>query len=202
MTERSRGADNSSFSDLHGRYRVENGKLVFRDEITWEIRSADDRIIDAVEQFLKQHVSLSVHGTDCDVESFSVSHRSFSDGAYLIKMDTPILAYETAQDGYVTYYAPDEARFSETVIRNLETKYCALYEKQPLAPIVFAPLRVDGKNKCVTRYKKTLLTAYYGMYRLEAPGDMVALAYHAGLGAKNSIGFGTIRRDIALEQSE
>ena len=42
----------------------------------------------------------------------------------------------------------------------------------------------------------------YGVYRLEAPGDMVTLAYHAGLGAKNSIGFGTIRRDIALEQSE
>ena len=87
-------------------------------------------------------------------------------------------------------------------IRNLETKYCALYGKQPLTPIVFAPLRVDGKNKCVTRYKKTLLTAHCGVYRLEAPGDMVALAYHAGLGAKNSIGFGTIRRDIALEQSE
>lgn len=181
------------FTDLHGRYRIESWRLVYREELEWEIRSADDRIIDAIEGFLRQNERLSVYGTECVVQSFHTEQRRFSGGAFFVKMDTPILVYETGEDGYVTYFRPEEERFAEAVVGNLEQKYRTLYGKPPEGGISFAPLRVNEKSKCVTRYKKTILTAYYGTYRLEAPEEILELAYYTGLGAKNSIGFGTVR---------
>ena len=49
----------------------------------------------------------------------------------------------------------------------------------------------DG-DKCVTHYEDSIITAWYGKYRVTAPPEVLDFIWHTGLGSKNSMGFGTV----------
>jgi CRISPR-associated endoribonuclease Cas6 len=112
----------------------------------------------------------------------------------VVRALSPITVYRTfEQDGRrrTQYYNPLAREFAELVAANLSRKAEAL--RLPHAePIRIQPLGVSQRHRRLEQYKGTWIEAWAGRFRLEGPEQMLWLALHAGLGAKNSQGFGCI----------
>ncbi|MCM8747877.1 CRISPR-associated endoribonuclease Cas6 [Thermomicrobiaceae bacterium CFH 74404] len=112
----------------------------------------------------------------------------------VVRTLSPITVYRTVeQDGRrrTQYYNPLAREFAELVSANLARKAEIL--RLPCSePIQIRPLGIGPRNRRLEQYKGTWIEAWAGSFRLEGPEPMLWLALHAGLGAKNSQGFGFV----------
>lgn len=181
------------FTDIDGVRKVEGRQLIYSGVLEWQIRSMDDIIIDAISMRLKDRCMFSLADTECDVIRLEVSQQEVLCGHVICTMDTPVALYTTDSNGHNLFRGPADEDFSALMERNLENKFREYYD-QPAAPgIKIRPVRAEACRKCVTRFKGIYITAYYGSYEIKAAPDVLNLAYYAGIGSKNTQGFGTIR---------
>jgi CRISPR-associated endoribonuclease Cas6 len=75
---------------------------------------------------------------------------------------------------------------------NLERKYQLIYgQKLEGSDIRIEPLGHKDDRYCkVLQYKDTVIKGWNGIYRLRGDRRLIKVAYEAGLGSKNSQGFG------------
>ncbi|MBE3582167.1 MAG: CRISPR-associated endoribonuclease Cas6 [Thermoanaerobacteraceae bacterium] len=112
-----------------------------------------------------------------------------------VRMLSPLVVYSTLASGdgrtYTYYYSPFEPRFTELVANNLAKKHLLVYGR-PARVDGFAirPARVDDRDLKVTYYKETVVKGWMGQYELRGDPDLLQVALDAGLGAKNSQGYG------------
>ncbi|ACA60313.1 CRISPR-associated endoribonuclease Cas6 [Candidatus Desulforudis audaxviator] len=112
-----------------------------------------------------------------------------------VRMLSPLVVYSTLSgvDGrnYTYYYSPFEPRFTELVASNLAKKHFLVYG-QPARAEGFAirPVRVEDRDLKVTYYKDTVIKGWMGEYELSGDLELLQLALDAGLGSKNSQGYG------------
>ncbi len=178
------------FTDLHGTYTPLPGARRYEGAVTWELRAADERVLAAVTA-ATAHGRLSLYDIPCTVTATPVGLPVFA-GERVFTMDTPLTVYRTDHTRHTVYYAPDDPRFVRGVEGNLRRKWRAFYGNDLVEDIAFAPVAVTPAHRRVIRYKQTVLTAYYGQYRLIAPVPVQAFAHLVGLGAKNAMGLGTM----------
>ncbi len=183
------------FTDLHGRYRFADGGLLLSGTAFWEIRSADERIIDAIEKGLESGEIL-VGGQKCKVISYQLQTRKIDAEKVVFEMDTPAVHYITDKNGFTRYFSPEDEEFFTGLRDNVIRKYTSFYGKTPAGEVSVVPIKIGVRDKCVTRYKKTFITGYYGQYKITAPPEVLEFIYHTGLGGKNSMGFGTVKEKI------
>ena len=180
------------FTDLNGRYAVRDDRLIYKDRFSWEFRSADDRIIDAAVQAVGKNPFVTIDGQRCEVLFYEVREKHFCADAAYLQMNTPIVVYHTEQSGFVRYYHPFEQEFFERVSKNLQNKFEMFCEKPLPGDVIIECDAPQDKDKCVTRYEKSIITAWYGKYRVTAAPEVLDFIWHTGLGSKNSMGFGTV----------
>ena len=178
------------FSDFQGKYSVRGGRIFFSDAFTWELRSADERILDAVRSGAEK---ISVKGSVCRLTGMERLERSALSDSAEITMMTPLCVYTTQANGKRRFYSPEEKEFYSSTVKNLISKYEEFYGKKPEGAVSFEPVSVLPKDKCVTKYKGWYVTGYRGKYRLSAPPEVIDFAYRTGLGVKNSAGFGVFK---------
>lgn len=178
------------FSDLRGHYRFDNGMRIFEEPFEFELRSADDRIVDTVAARLAAERRLGINGHDCIALRYETGAMFFDGGELALNMNTPIVVSRTMEDGHTYYYSPQEPEFFAWVENNLRRKYLAVYGREYEGRLELRRIWMNEKSKCVTKYKGMYITGYRGKYSLLASPDMQAVAYYCGLGEKNSQGFG------------
>ncbi|MCM1363939.1 MAG: CRISPR-associated endoribonuclease Cas6 [Faecalibacterium sp.] len=182
------------FSDIQGRFKIIGKDIVYSGDLTWQIRSANDYIIDVISAALMKQRKFSINHTDCYLLDLCEEQRK---SMYSVKnkivMNTPITVYETDADGYRIFYNPTQERFYTAVENNLKRKYNQYCGFELPADVLFKAVSENSFKKCVTRYSGGIIEAYYGEFLLSAPEKLIDFAYYCGLGAKNSQGFGTIR---------
>lgn len=112
-------------------------------------------------------------------------------GQVRICMLSPLTVYSTLTtvDGRrkTYYFSPYEKEFSTLVNSNLKKKHFLLLGRNIKSNVRIKPLRV---KEVVTLYKNTVVKGWMGCFLLSGPKTLVMTAYEAGLGAKNSQGFG------------
>ena len=109
----------------------------------------------------------------------------------MIRMKSPLAVYSTdGESGKTYYFSPDQTAFYEMVQDNFFRKYQAYYGIAPESQIWMKPCGEKTPKKLVTRYKEGYVTAWYGTYRLAGERKYLDFLYQAGIGAKNSQGFG------------
>lgn len=109
---------------------------------------------------------------------------------------SPVTAYNTLLDAEgrkKTYYLhPREKDFSEYIRGNLLKKYLSYYGEEPkdqkfeIRPVGYM------REKAVT-YKKFIIKGSMGNFELEGSRELLEMALCAGIGGKNSMGFGLIK---------
>ncbi|MCR4693689.1 MAG: CRISPR-associated endoribonuclease Cas6 [Firmicutes bacterium] len=184
------------FSDVMGRYKNlrDLKALCFKDECSFEIRSASDRFIEIIKERLLQNPRFSIENFPCTVTRFEEYSRYFTEGHIAFTMNTPLTVYRTEGKKTISYSYSD-AEFYDLVKANLKKKYFAVFGREYVGELSFECQYADEKSKCVTRYKDTIVTGYYGEYLLCGEPDMLSVAFYCGIGAKNSMGFGTVSAD-------
>ena len=179
-----------TFGRLQGRYVRDQETLVFPEGCSLEVRSCDPLMIQCLLAGLPQGSRQRLGECETTLASIRIDDRHVISDAVEIGMLSPITVYQTLPDKKTDYAAPDEERFYELLKKNARSKW-ELISDQPF-PQIFSvtPLSVTQKDKVVTSFKGTRITAWMGTYYLTGPQTLLDLLYQIGLGAKSSQGFG------------
>ena len=110
-----------------------------------------------------------------------------------VKAVSPITVYKTPPgERKHIYLSPFDDEFYRLLIENLKKKYNIVYGKPFEGEIEIKPVKVSEKDFKKVVFKGTLIHAWSGVFEINAPKEVINLALEAGLGAKNSAGFGMV----------
>jgi len=112
-----------------------------------------------------------------------------------VRMLSPMAVYSTLPSAngrkFTYYYSPFEPKFSELTGANLIKKHYLIHGGPPLSEIFYIrPLQVTEKDYTITYYKNFIIKGWMGIYELQGDPALLQIALTAGLGAKNSQGYG------------
>lgn len=179
------------FGALQGEYRVDTTqkKLLFDGALTLEVRSPVFEFIDAFQRAVEKRPYIKLFDTRLDVAAASLSNTHFDDGVTRFTAATPVVIHRQQPDGHTVYFSPETDDFFIGICNNLEKKFSAIKNTVPEQVL----LRPAGElKKVVTKYKETWITGYTGDFEIRAGAKMKEFIYSAGLGEKNSQGFGFV----------
>ncbi|NLO90101.1 MAG: CRISPR-associated endoribonuclease Cas6 [Clostridia bacterium] len=129
-----------------------------------------------------------------EVKEMATAAPKVSKNTIRVRMLSPLVVYSTYSRGgrkYTYYYSPYEERFSELIAGNLEKKYLLVHGRTCISDgLTVRPVKVDERDMKVTYYKETVVKGWLGEYELSGEPELLQLALDAGLGAKNSQGYG------------
>lgn len=109
-----------------------------------------------------------------------------------IKTLSPITVYRTFENGkkYYRYYSPQEPEFQQLLKENLKKKYELITGKE--TPDLSFDIEEAKTRKILVKYKDFPVESYEGVLKVKTDPEIFKAVYDAGLGAKNSQGFGMI----------
>lgn len=185
------------FSRLIGRFHRRDGLLIFTSEVRFEVASPIERAAHSLGLGLLRAGTVKLGQSLAQVQQIQVLGRPQISGSLLIRALSPITVYSTlaSHDGKkkTYYYSPFEREFAQLVASNLSKKYRALTGHHPSSgELSITPIGVNKHNEALVTFKGTVIKGWTGRYRLDGSADLIALALDAGLGSKNSQGFGMI----------
>jgi len=201
-----------TFSRLRGDFRCRSGRLIFYGKIAWTIASPEEEILESLVVHLLRAKVLQIGQAKLELLSVEVPMPPSYQRPIRLRALSPITVYSTFEtsDGRkkTYYYTPREPEFGRLVLENLRRKIRAwMGEDVPLDGATFRPVRVSNRNLVVARYKDTIIKGWTGIYELDAPESYFRMALDAGLGAKNSQGFGCVEvwaptKSVSLKEVE
>jgi len=182
-----------TFSRIKGKYRTTKDKITFFSPVYLTISSPVDRFISELGNTLLQDDNLNLVKNRVHVTSMRVHPEPKISDNVEIRMLSPVVTYSTlvTKDGKkkTYYYSPYEEEFAELIDKNLRKKYEALYKKKPRArKLKIYP--VGRSKERIVKYRDTIIKGWMGNFILNGNRKLLKLAYYAGLGGKNSQGFG------------
>lgn len=199
-----------SFSKLFGKYHMDYKvkQITFTDEVHLYISSYDKRYLDYLIQNIIHARPLILGKRELALSGLSVVEEPLNvgeDGMASCQIQTlsPITVASTleSKEGIkkTYYYGPMEKEFSLLVQSNLVNKYMAYYQEEPKdKSFSISPLNRYTKES-ITWYKKFLIKGWSGKFILKGSREMMEMALNAGIGSRNSIGYGCIILDNKRE---
>jgi len=177
---------------------IKEGKIVFNSPIEIVISSPINQFVESLAETILKKEKLDLSGNEINLESIYVYTLPKIEGKIKIRMLSPVTVYSTLSKHNgkkkTYYYSPLEMEFSSLVDRNLKKKYRAYYGKIPSGEfnesLVIKPIKVSKNDEKIILYKGTVIKGWMGVFELEGSPELLRLAYEAGIGSKNSQGFG------------
>lgn len=184
-----------TFSRLQGESMVHNGCIVFPGAFSFVVASPEVRILESLALNLIQSRQLAMDGQPLQLTAVEVETDPPYQNPVLLRALSPISVYSTLStaDGRrkTYYYSPWESEFSSNILRNLQRKCRVYYGREvSLDDACVKPVHVNKRNEHIVFYKDTVIKAWSGVYEVSLPEPLFRMAMDAGLGSKNSQGFG------------
>lgn len=187
-----------TFSRLMGRasrYDEATGHLMLTPPLRLVVCSPIPFILQELGTGFLRQGQVRVGNTRIEVKEMATAAPRVMQDTVRVRMISPLVAYSTLSgaDGrsYTYYYSPFEPRFSELVGANLAKKHLLIHGRPaPNGGFTIRPVRVENRDLKVTRYKDTIVKGWMGDYELTGDPALLQVALDAGMGAKNSQGYG------------
>ena len=184
-----------TFSRIFGKLKKDGDKFKIFSPFKLFISSPYTEMLQNLALNLMKNSEVRLDSNIVWVESLQVLPTPQIGKEIVIKMLSPVTVYSTlySPDGKkkTYYYNPSEKEFSEIIRQNIIKKYLAFYEKMPPSEEFFIePIKVRSKDEKIVLYKGFVIKGWMGVYKLRGEPELLKLAYEAGLGGKNSQGFG------------
>jgi CRISPR-associated endoribonuclease Cas6 len=133
-----------------------------------------------------------------DVASIKIDRQEVISDEVYFQPISPVTAYSTLlkADGskYTCYFQPGEEDFRGIVEGNLKKKYTAFTgNKPPADSIKIKPMQQPRQH--IIKYRDFIIKGYSGKLLINGPRELLQMAADAGLGGKNSQGFGCVRME-------
>lgn len=177
------------FGSLNGPHTTGDGHFLYTKDISFEFRSPIFEFCDAFQRSIEDEPEIKLFDTYLDVTGASLGNVHFKSGTAVFKTGSPVTVFQTEPDGKTTYFSPETPEFAEHLIGNYRRKYMAVVGSEP-EEIEIAPIL--PQRKIVTSFKNTWITCFKGEYTVTGSSGALEFIYNAGLGAKNSQGFGML----------
>jgi CRISPR-associated endoribonuclease Cas6 len=118
--------------------------------------------------------------------------QSNQENSITVNTISPTTVYKTDEMHHTIYFSPHDAAFAVYIRENARRKYTAFFGHEPdLTGFSIVPL--DERDHPVTiDFKGTVIRGYTGKFRLTGHAKLLQFLYDAGIGSKNSEGFGMI----------
>lgn len=179
-----------TFSLLQGKYDIVDRNIVFRKEVFFEVRSPDIFMIKMLADNISRN-GIDYGERHIDAVEVLLGDETVEESEILVKMVSPVTVYTTIQETGKTYFhSPDEPEFARLVNENFIRKYIACYGAQPEGDVLLRPVDVGSRDKYVTNYKNFYISGWMGTYCLNGQRKYLDFLFQAGLGNRNSQGFG------------
>lgn len=173
----------------------EKGSIAFYGNIYLIVASPVSEFIQSfAENLLKTHQGYlganAVNVSSVEVDAIPPYRESV-----LVRTLSPITVYRTNNTGggrkRTHYYAPFESEWEELLMENLRRKVRICYGRDETDGSI-RPVNVSLGNPRIVIYDGTVIKGWDGIFELKLPEKMFFTAFEAGLGVKNSQGFGCI----------
>ena len=191
-----------TFSRLLSRkplFNPERRTLTFQGPIYLKIAAMDTEFLESLAVHLVRHREVRLNGHVCHFTAIEVEMPPEVRGPVRVRTLSPVSVYRTLYDGEgksaVYFYHPEDPEFERLLLDNLRRKAVAWFRDRvkELPPLDGARIRVlRVRRLVVTEFKGTWIKGWDGLFELDLPEPYFTLAYNAGLGAKNSQGFGMV----------
>ena len=178
------------FSQLKGKYRIKEKRIIFYSFIELEIRSPEPLLIQLLDGGFRYggitFGQKNYKNIRTKINDFTVEKEEL-----IVKTVTPIVVYSTdSTTKYTVYYSPEDIEFYEEIQNNAYRKYQAYYEVEPDSYVEIREAGDMTAKKLVTKYQGSYIEAWYGNFILSGKRKYLDFLYQTGLGSKNSQGFG------------
>lgn len=197
-----------TFSRLMGKsvFIREREMLRFEGPVTLVVSSPIRQFCSSLATGLLKLGNMVIGSTVLRVTMVQISEPEVEGNSIDVRMLSPTVVYSTMTkyDGskYTCYFAPGEPEFEELTWRNLARKYQILTQSDPPDTPAFS-IEVKGNPKLsILKYKGTVIKGYMCFLRLLGPQPLLQVALDAGLGSKNSQGFGCLVPDKPVPARE
>ncbi|HHY16961.1 MAG TPA: CRISPR-associated endoribonuclease Cas6 [Firmicutes bacterium] len=197
-----------TFSRLMGKSAFIRRREVLRFEgpVTLVVSSPVPQFCSSLATGLLKLGAVTIGSAALRVTRVQISEPKVKGNSIDVKMLSPTVVYSTMTryDGrkYTCYFAPGEAEFESLTGQNLIRKYQTLTQSDPPEAPAFS-IKVKGNPKLsVLTYKGTVIKGYMCFLKLLGPRSLLQVAIDAGLGSKNSQGFGCLVPDKPVPARE
>ncbi|MCM8816842.1 MAG: CRISPR-associated endoribonuclease Cas6 [Candidatus Omnitrophica bacterium] len=170
-----------------------DGKAFFDRQIYFYLSSPLDNFISQFAEHILKRNHVSIFGNMVAIKEIYVLPEPEFKEEHVIKMLSPVTVYSTLLKGTkkkTYYYSPVEKEFSMLIKENLGKKYFSFYEESLNFIFEMKPEKVNKNLEKIVIYKNTVIKGWLGTYTICSCPEIIKFAYHTGLGAKNSQGFG------------
>ncbi len=197
-----------TFSRLMGKstFQKHTKTLRFQGPLTFVVGSPIPQFCSSLATGLLRLGSVHIGSQSFCVRKVQVYKPEVQGNSVDVKMLSPTVVYKTMKTyegkNYTCYFQPGETEFYDLTRTNLEKKYEILTQ---LSPPTDPPYRVMVKGRPrlnVLDYKGTVIKGYTCFLRLTGPQELLQVAIDAGLGVKNSQGFGCLVPDEPVPARE
>ncbi len=182
-----------------------NKTITFHGYIQVKIASVDTDFLESLVTNIVRKKHIILNKQICYLHSVEIEAIPNIKGPIKVKTISPITIYRTlykhSGKKYTFYYHPKDPEFEQLILENIARKVIAWFGKEDsyIQDGKYYVKTLNVKRLVITEYKKTWIKAWDGIFEINLPGSHFFIAYYAGLGAKNSQGFGMI--EIIREQS-
>lgn len=174
----------------------DEAKLIFNGKITFYFSSPVEDIVENLAERSFREREFTLGKKKIFISQLEILTLPRIENKMLIRALSPITVYSTfiKEDGrkLVHYYKPVDKEFSKLIEENAKKKYKLIYGKDPEnLKLSIKPVKFSIKeNFKVVIFKNTNIEGFTGIYELEGDPELIYVTYEAGLGNKNSEGFG------------
>jgi len=185
-----------AFSRLIGNYTLnyEHRTITFHGDAVLVFASPVDLIIWELARTLLNNSTISLADIDLQVKDVFFEDIHPSKDQMEVQMLSPITVYQThTSDGRkrTVYFDPFDSNFQQLISENLRRKYRIIFGEDPCdGAFSIEPVEVSCNDKKILRFRDTVVQGWMGKYRITGDPRLLKIALDAGLGSKNSQGFG------------
>ena len=188
-----------NFSEIleRGRYDSDLKIFTFSGQISFYISSPVNWILEQIAKNAVTKDELKLGQNNIIITAIEVFKQLDIDKKKVrVNCLTPIEVHSTLTkaDGAkkTYYYSPHEKEFSEFINENLRKKWFSLYQKDCPYNLKISPVNIKYNKERKRNFKGTIIKGWSGHFYLEGDKELIELAFDAGLGSRNSAGWGMV----------
>jgi CRISPR-associated endoribonuclease Cas6 len=178
-----------TFSRIYGDFTRDEGRLLYRDFVYFAFSSALDTVVKYLYEYLNSNPEFVIDKAKFVVDKVLVKNfdKELASKGLFYTLSPVVVTKRTAEGS--KYLFPHQLEYDYLIKLNMKRKVLALTGKVFKTDL---EVRVENWRRSVTKYKRTRVEGVMGKFKLTGTLTVLKVAYEAGLGVKNSQGFGML----------
>lgn len=187
-----------TFSRLMGRFNMDREKrqIIFDTPIDLIIASPVEGFFNSLAGTFLIGSTIRLGNNNLKIMSIEGEHINLKGDEVIVQTLSPIVVYSTFlrpdNRKYTCYFQPGDPDYDRLITENLKKKYVSFFNIEAPEGIVEVK-NLTPCRRAIINYKNIVIKGYSAKLKLVGPRELLKISLEAGIGSKNSQGFGMIK---------